>query len=478
MNRDIPARVYSHISVDLEDLPEGVLERVIDTLTIPNAVRENAKARLIQGWQDMDEFIELYEVIDDMLILPRGFASQLVNIASAHQREILWEDERSYKAQFSIGKKIPAREYQAKFIEAIDEIEQGIGIAPPGAGKTVAALEIVRRHGRALVIVNTMEIADQWVNRAKQWLGENFPVGFVGAGEFETTAHLTIATQQTLWSRRQELRESRFFDQWNVVILDECHHATAETYRHILSEFSSRIRFGMSATPKKTGDFRLAESVLGPIIVEITDDDVGENTIKPHVEVINTKFGAVYRGDKKMSGGWIKRNNYQTVLQKLVKDSERNRLIANEIVLNHPCNANLVLSKQLKHLGFLRAALIDAGYPEEDIITLTGRDNRRERQETIRRIEHARCVVLSTLADEALDAPRLDRVHLTFPTKNPDLVIQQIGRIRRKHPEKRDAVVIDYRDLQVGPLDRQYMVRRHEAYDPKGLEVIKRKDHK
>jgi superfamily II DNA or RNA helicase len=80
-------------------------------------------------------------------------------------------------------------------------------------------------------------------------------------------------------------------------------------------------------------------------------------------------------------------------------------------------------------------------------------------------------VLLSTLADEALDIPRLDRMHLVFPQRNAGLVVQQVGRVERQHPEKKDAVIYDYVDGNVGALDAQWRVRRTEVYMPRNYKI-------
>jgi superfamily II DNA or RNA helicase len=86
-------------------------------------------------------------------------------------------------------------------------------------------------------------------------------------------------------------------------------------------------------------------------------------------------------------------------------------------------------------------------------------------------IANAPGAMLSTLADEALDIPRLDRIHLVFPQRNPGLVTQQVGRVERKHPDKTDAYIFDYVDSNVGALEAQWKVRRTEVYMPRGYKV-------
>lgn len=471
---NITGRLDNHIHLPWADLPSEVRELIRAGATLENVAKIEAKKFAPREAATMPDFIEMYEIEGDSITLPRGYASHLVDALQDFDIEVEWQDERCHEEGFVGGNEIPARPYQQKVINAVLGIEQGIVTAPTGAGKTVAALDIIRRlHGNALVIVNTKEIAQQWIDRIDQWLGEDYPVGLIGDNEFEISNGITVAIQASLWSKGEKLWDDGFFDRFQTVCLDECHHATAKTYSFVLDSFSAATRFGMSATPKKTGDFRLAEAILGPVIVEVSEDDVKENIMKPKIDVIPTGFSMEFKVWKHRG---VKRTNYQTVLKNLTEDQDRNGLIANEIMDRHEGNRNLVLSKRIKHLSAIEDALVQAGYDQEDILWLTGSQSRAERKEVVQIVEERPCVVLSTLADEALDAPRLDRLHITFPTAGDDLVKQQIGRIRRRHPEKADCMVLDYWDKGVRPLNKQYLNRRHEVYDALSFEVIKRKD--
>lgn len=75
------------------------------------------------------------------------------------------------------------------------------------------------------------------------------------------------------------------------------------------------------------------------------------------------------------------------------------------------------------------------------------------------------------MADEGLDIPRLDRVHLTYPSRAEGKIEQQVGRIQRAFPGKKRAVVHDYVD-NVSLLRNQALNRR-KVYKQIGLEVTR-----
>jgi superfamily II DNA or RNA helicase len=464
----IRAILDSKIRVPIRDLPEGAPALICESLSIPNLAKEKAKEQKQWGWQQMPDFIDLWEIQDGHLILPRGFAHNFTDGMMIMGQEVEWDDQREWHTKFRVGKKIAPRGHQGEAVEAILKHEQGIYKAPAGSGKTVAVLiALYRLACKSIVIVNTKDIVWQWQERAEYFLGEHYPCGQIGDGIFEVSPYLTIATAQTLHSRFDDLEREGFFDQFSFMCLDECHHATAETYNRIIDRFSSRYRIGVSATPDKTGDFALATNVLGPIFHTTHPKEVKELLV-PEVVKVTTKFGYGFRG---ASGS--RRSNSGPMIDALINDPERNALIVHCIKENEG-HHQLVVSKRLAHLATLQTMLEDAGFTDP-IVTITGQDDNENRKAAKALAEESPCVILSTLADEAMDIPRLDRLHLPFPQKNPGLVTQQVGRVERRHPDKADAIIYDFADLNVGPLEKQWRTRRLEVYQPRGYKITTRK---
>jgi superfamily II DNA or RNA helicase len=274
----------------------------------------------------------------------------------------------------------------------------------------VAILSAIQKLAcKSLVIVNTKDILWQWQKRAETFLGENYPVGQIGDGNvFDVSPYLTIATAQTLHSRYDDLEEQGFFDAFSFVCLDECHHATAETYNKILNRFSSRYRVGVSATPDKTGDFDLAVNVLGPIIHNVRPDEV-DTLQKPTVVRVPTLFGFRFRGHKSR----YQRSNYGEMIQAIITDPDRNGQIV-KMVMENQSHHQLLVSKRLEHLEILEDLLLSEGF-RDPIYKLTGKDSSEDREHAVACMSVAPGLLLSTLADEALDIPILDRLH--FPSR-------------------------------------------------------------
>jgi superfamily II DNA or RNA helicase len=455
----------SDIILDKTITPPEVIGLLEQALYIPNRAKDEAQRNGLWGWQNMPDWIAMFKYDGDLFFMPRGFKKQYEEGVRALGHEIEWMDRRVVMDRSYMPTPASNPEpWQEVAISMIAAYPEGIYKAPSGSGKTVTVLlAIAQLQQKALIIINTKDILWQWQDRVREHVHSELIVGQVGDGKYEISELITIATAQTINSRYEFLKERGFFDEFGFVCLDECHHATAETYNRIMNSFSSRWRMGVSATPDKTGDFELAKMVLGPITHETRPDQV-TNLMRPKVVRTPTSFFFPFKGRKGRDRG-----NYHDMLHALITDPERNSQIVENIIANRG-HHQLVVSKRLEHLDLIEQMLYDRGF-SDPVVKITGRDDNDNRKAAKELAETAPCVLLSTLADEAMDIPRLDRLHLIFPQKNPGLVTQQVGRVERKHSDKRDAVIYDYTDLKVSPLAAQWRVRRLEVYNLRGYEV-------
>lgn len=466
----IHATIDNRIRVPLGDLGRGTVQQLKDALHIVNVEKIKAVQAGVPDADDLPNFFDLWEIDNEEFTMPRGFLYEFEDGMDALGQEIAWDDRRTYRAKFRVGRKIDFGQrvgFQQPALEAILAQQNLIYQAPTGSGKTVVALALIRRLTcKSIVLVNTKDILGQWIERVREYLGPEFPVGKVGDGAFEVSPYLTIATVQTLWSRRRDLIADGFFDQFGCAILDECHHATARTFREIFDLFKARYRVGLSATPEKTGSFDLAQYTIGPIGHVTTEEEleVAGVRIRPSVLRIDTPFKFKYHG---AHNG--RPSNYPQLIQKLIRHPERNLIIVKTLLAMED-HYQLVLTKRLEHIAILEGMLNQAGYGGQ-FFRYTGKESGKRRNEIAELAKGGPCVIISTLADEAVDIPILDRVHLAFPQRNTDLIKQQIGRGVRIYPGKEDMLVIDYADMKVGVIKNQFKGRVRHVYKPMRMSI-------
>lgn len=488
----IKAKIAGEIELNISDVPSMVLEQIKGALTFPNEEREKRAAEDIFGWWDLPETIPFWRVEqrrggDHVLLIPRGFASPLVSMVGSQGYNLEWDDQRvlvpSAPGYF---KPFVLRDYQLEAVIAMMQHQQGFYECPAGGGKTVTVLGMLAwLQQRALIIVDKAGLLEQWRVRAHEFYG--FPlierkledggvvfeaplegeqcVGKIGDDVWEERG-LTIALRQTLWSREWETKATKWFRTWGFVGFDEGHHLGAETLGELSRRVESKFMLAFSATPSKSYTHGLVvHALVGPVVHKTERKVLYERGIlmQPRIEQIRTgfetSFWPTHKAKDQGDGTWkcqvegckktVKhghRNNYASALKKLVEDPLRNGMIASKIVSERG-HVHLVPSRQLKHLTLIRKACEDAGW-DGPIYMLRGEENARGESQIIAQAidKDDEAIIFSTVADEGLDIPPIDRIHIVFPMKQELGTIQLVGRGERTAPSKEDSIVYDYVD--------------------------------
>lgn len=477
MSRKIFIKVDSKIHLDLSQFSNiervRISEDLKEALSIPNPDWV-ARSRQKLSTYGVDPHIAMWKIDGDDFVMPRGFANDLKKGLTAFGFEIHWKDNRAVLRASVPQNEVTLRQHQSKPLEKLLEASQGMYQAPPGSGKTVVCLELWRRSGqKALVIVDKKNLAKQWQERAREHLGVQ--AGIVGDGSFDDAQPLTIALVQTLDSKQKELA-SEWFSQFGMLLVDECHHSSSTSWRSVVESFPAKYRIGVSATPdRENGTYKLAELILGPLAAITKKSELYEDgtILKPTIKVVNTDFAYDYYpthdnvfgkcGHSNCNQGQkrVHRNNYQQLLSGIAKCSNRTNLITQQIK-NECGKAQLVVSKRKSHLQLIAKHILNAGIC--NVHMLTGSETTDERQYVIDKASEGNIVVLSTLADEALDIPQLEVIHLVWPTRSIPLILQQIGRVERSNDGKSQPVVYDYVDHKIGVLKNQWQERKYRVY--------------
>jgi superfamily II DNA or RNA helicase len=371
--------------------------------------------------------ISLFKENGNHIFFPRGLLKEVFNL----NRGLEINDQTVLSpAQFKPSR-IILKEYQIPAVEQMLQRNQGILVAPPGSGKTVTAIEVI-------------------VKRSQKSL--DIEPGSVQEGEFDIR-DVTIGMVQSL----NRPLDKEFVDQFGLVLLDEAHHAPAFTFQKLVNQLPARYRYGLTATPnRRDGLSFVLTGVMGNIIYEIKRDDLFTNgeIMEPLVKAVHTNF---YIPDIK---------NYGAMITAITEDEERNELIlqfvAEEAKAGHSC---LILSERIDHVHLLWEQFC-LQYREVSSAGISSRSTKNIRDAALKEMNKGRIQVLfsTKLADEGLDIPRLDRLFLTCPIRSINKVNQQIGRILRKFPGKKDAIVFDFRDSLVSLAESQFHTRLKQVY--------------
>lgn len=477
-NFKIDVVVDNYLRIDKADLSSEVISQMKQALSISNPKFVSAVKERASVWGIPKE-IEMFNESDSQLLMPRGFAPGLKSGIEQLGGSVQFKDMRAVLRVSTPSEGVNLHSHQSKPLETLTELQQGMYEASPGAGKTVVCLELWRRvQQRTIVLVDRKNIASQWMERAKQHL--NVEAGLIGDDSWDEQ-DLTIALVQTLRSKISTL-DKDWFESWGMLIADECHHSSSNSWHEVIERFPAKYRIGVSATPdRENGSFDIARLVLGDVVCKTSKEELYENKtiVRPVVQAVKTDFNFPYFPTHTSGPGGdcmykpdcdsqktTHRNNFHQLLNKLVECKKRSQLIA-DYISSETGSTQIVISKRLKHLEAIRDFL-EVDVP---LLWLTGKETSKERSEVIQQASEEKVVIFSTLADEALDLPSLDVIHLTFPARSAPLVRQQVGRVERQYAGKKSPRIYDYADMEIPILRSQFNNRLNRVYVVDGYSI-------
>lgn len=320
---------------------------------------------------------------------------------------------------------------QEALIDLAVMAKQGVIQAPTGVGKGRIIGEIIRRLGvRALVVCDKKDLLWQ-LNKEIFDCIMPVQVGIVGGGNF-APRDVTVATVQTLTSSKWA--DAAFFKQFDLIIVDEVHHAPSDSMKAVLQLCTAFYRFGLSATAftgKDNGTFFEVTSFIGPMIGLATTSQA-------------VAAGRIVGADIFMVEGIVPspnalaRNYREEYEQFVVLSFERNTAIVN--IANMLEGPTVILVERVEHGELLSNAIgayfVHGGTPTKlrnDIYLAFKTGN----------IE---TLIIGKLGNEALDLPNIQNLIIAGGGKSSHVTIQKVGRALRASPGKTRATVFDFRD--------------------------------
>lgn len=337
------------------------------------------------------------------------------------------------------------RTYQIEALEATNAaIARGVNrpliALPTGTGKTVVFAHFIKeRDGRALILAHRDELLRQAGDKIKMVI-DGAQIGYVKAEEDDHRNPITIASVQTL-SRQKRL--DRLDNDYDTIIVDEAHHAAAESYLRIIrhlrgfDEKDAPVVLGVTATPERGDKIGLncvfQEIVYQRSILEMIDADFLCN-----LTAIEIKLRVDFNQIHTRAGDFI--------------DSEVEAFMKHADAPSHIIEAFKTYARTRKALVFtptvamahdIASKFVQAGFRAEALDGTTPMDLRKgilQRLKTGETMIVCNCGVLT----EGFDEPSIDCIITARPTKSRVLYTQMIGRGTRKNPPlKKDCLIMD-----------------------------------
>lgn len=441
--------IEGNIILSRNELPKSVINFIKEGLNIFNK-EFGMKKRLGKSTFNTERYFHLIDEVDDKVILPRGFLSQLTEFLDGNNIPYTLTQIKNEFDDVSFSNLIDLKEEQGNAVIQMLKKPNGILVAPPGSGKTIIALDIIARLKLpSIILVHRNQLLHQWVERIEQFLGiPKAHIGVISGVKKKVGKQVTVASLQSL-ARYKDFSEIQ--SKFGVVIIDECHHVPAKTYRETIRSFNSRYCYGLTAThERKFGQHLIAELCIGPVIAEMrTVPGVESKTFD--IKIIPSLLELPFR---------YKNDHYEILAKTVSFDTARNRLIVDAMIDHLKHNRKiLLLTERKEHIEILALHLRDV----TEIITLSGDDSARQRKLKHDQIVTGNFKVLiatGQLFGEGLDIQGFDTLVLAFPISFEGKLKQYIGRLRGNGVK----YIIDIRDPQIEFLERQFK-KRQKLYE-------------
>ncbi|WP_338541819.1 DEAD/DEAH box helicase family protein [Paenibacillus tundrae] len=368
------------------------------------------------------------------------------------------EDAEEMIAELST-EMIEPRAAQSAALEALEGIveeqyDKAMVVMATGLGKTYLAGFFARSFKRVLFIAHREEILFQ----AKKSFARIMPERSFGIynGQYKDgEADCVFASIYTLSLQRH--RDVFAPDAFDLIIVDEFHHAAAKSYMSVIKHFQPQFLLGITATPDRLDGKDVYALCDGNVAYQMHFiDAIRRGWLSPF------QYYGVFDDTDYSQIRWMgtKYDEEQLMAAQLHEDHVEKMYSA---WLQHKQTRTIGFCSSIRQADYLAAYFRSQGVK---VLSLHSRTSEMSREEAIRRLDEGELEIILTvdLFNEGTDIPRVDTLLFARPTESLTVFTQQLGRGLRLAEGKSHCVIIDlignYRnaDIKLSLLD----MRDHE----------------
>ncbi len=354
---------------------------------------------------------------------------------------------------------VAPRPYQAEILEKLDSERRRFGrhrnllVAATGTGKTVVSAFDYQRlreewgKARLLFVAHRQEILEQALFTFRNVLRDgSFGELMVGDKHPAAGGHV-FASVQSLAHVDLALISP---DSYDLIVIDEFHHAAAPTYKRLLEHFKPRELLGMTATPERTDLRDVTTYFDGRIAFEMRLwDALDQQLLAPFTYfgvADGTDFSAVEWGpngydvgalDNLVTGNEIRLAKVVAALRERVLDPFRMRCLG--------------FCVSVAHAEWMARRFTEMGIPSRAVSGVTPEAERADAVAALRE-RRINAIFSRDVFNEGVDIPEVDTVMFLRPTESATVFLQQLGRGLRRFIGKPSLTVLDF----IGQQNRRF----------------------
>ena len=352
--------------------------------------------------------------------------------------------------------------YQQEILDKLDAERKLRGhyknlvVAPTGVGKTVVAAfdykrfckENINSNCRILFVAHREEILKQSLSCFRGVLKDaNFGDLYVGNNKPSDIKQLFVSIQTFNSVKLHEHTNETFYE---MIVIDEFHHAAADSYQVLINHYKPKILLGLTATPERhdgkdilqyfdnriTAEMRLPEAIDRKLLCPFQYFGVSDNVDLSNLKWSRGGYDAValsnlYTGDQARADMIVK------AIHKYVTD-------INEV-------KGLAFCVSVEHAKFMAEHFNKFGIPSISLDSKSATDARSAAPKKLIGGEF-KFIFVVDLYNEGVDIPEVNTVLFLRPTESLTVFLQQLGRGLRTAEDKECLTVLDF----VGQANRKY----------------------
>ncbi|GAA3567418.1 DEAD/DEAH box helicase [Microlunatus spumicola] len=342
--------------------------------------------------------------------------------------------------------------HQQAMLDALDverhvhDRHRNLLVAATGTGKTViAALDYRALTAAAserpslLFVAHRREILEQSLRTYREVLNDpDFGELYVGGARPERWRHVFASVQSLTAYGVANFAP----DAYDVVVIDEFHHAEASTYRRLLDRLQPQELLGLTATPERTDGLDVRSFFGGRTAAELRLwDALGADLLCPF------HYFAISDGTDLRRVAWSRGRYDEAELTGLYTGNRaRAALVLQQLqdkVLNLAGIRALGFCVSVAHAQFMAEVFRAAGVAA---VAVSGTTPPAERAQALADLRDRRvnAIFVADLFNEGVDLPDVDTVLFLRPTESATLFLQQLGRGLRRTRDKAVLTVLDF----------------------------------
>lgn len=324
-----------------------------------------------------------------------------------------------------------------------EEYDKAMVVMATGLGKTYLAGFFAQRFKRVLFVAHREEILYQ-AKRSFQRIMSNKTFGIYNGMVKEGSADYVFASIYTLGMKKH--RESFTPDQFDLIVVDEFHHAAAASYQSVIHYFKPRFLLGITATPDRMDGKDVYALCDGNVAYQIHFiEAIRRGWLSPF------RYFGVYDDTDYSSIRWLG-SHYD---DEQLTAAQLKQTLADKIY------DAWAVHKQTRTIGFC-SSIRQAEFLANDFqargiaaISLHSGTVGITREEAIARLAEGTLEIIFTvdLFNEGVDIPSVDTLLFVRPTESLTVFTQQVGRGLRLAERKSHCTIIDlignYRNADV-----------------------------